>query len=282
MPRRGDPKGRAFPSVPAFRLSRLFRDIIKETSVKGKYFPMANGNVCKKKFLYGTTCSHLSFRCELLALCRGLEVMLLLPVTLLVLVTMGEPVVWARLWIIVWASSASSTTSLMSCSCWSLVFLLGAVAAAAAEEKDDCTVPPTAHAGDVGQYNVFQNCKTGLDLMLNYRTTFVYLVYGIYIQHICNQWMNLFRFPYPIQLQSLEEKELRMGRLTMDMILVWHLVCSLEPPQMGTLPPEQRLRETDEKRKSHMRTPEIVWLLTKEMFSSYVIFSVDGWKNNIT
>lgn len=70
--------------------------------------------------------------------------------------------------------------------------------------------------------------------------------------------MNLFRFPYPIQLQSLEEKELRMGRLTMDMILVWHLVCSLEPPQMGTLPPEQRLREMDEKRKSHMRTPEIV------------------------
>ncbi len=44
---------------------------------------------------------YLSFRWELLALCRGLEVMQLLPVMLLVLVTMGEPELWVRLWIIV-------------------------------------------------------------------------------------------------------------------------------------------------------------------------------------
>lgn len=44
---------------------------------------------------------HLSFRWELLALCRGLEVMLVLPEMLLVLVTMGEPELWVRLWIIV-------------------------------------------------------------------------------------------------------------------------------------------------------------------------------------
>lgn len=81
--------------------------------------------------------------------------MLQLPVTLLVLVTMGDPELWAKLWIIVWASSASSTTSLISCSCWSLVLLLDA--AAAAEDGENCTAPPTAHAepGHVGKNSGF-------------------------------------------------------------------------------------------------------------------------------
>lgn len=79
--------------------------------------------------------------------------MLLLPVTLLVLVTIGKPEWGAKLWIIVWASSASSTTSLISCSCWSLLLVLEGVAAA---EEEDRTAPPKEHAdpGDVGQ-NLF-------------------------------------------------------------------------------------------------------------------------------
>ncbi len=132
-------------------------------SVKINCFKRPNTKICKTMLPFNTINRgkqyHLSFRWELLALCRGLEVMLLLPVMLLVLVTMGEPELWARLWIIVWASSASSTTSLISCSCWSLVLLLDA---AAGEENEDCTAPPTAQAepGDDGQNNVFQNCKT--------------------------------------------------------------------------------------------------------------------------
>lgn len=66
----------------------------------------------------------------------------------------------------------------------------------------------------------------------------------------------------------------------MEMILVWHLVCSLEPLQRGTLPPEQRERVTVGKGNvsvPKMRIPEmLIWLLTKEMLSTYVSFSVDG------
>ena len=63
--------------------------------------------------------SHLSWRPEPLVLCRGSKAVELLPVTLLAPLTNEDPEPWARLWIMVWASSASSTTSRISCSCWS-------------------------------------------------------------------------------------------------------------------------------------------------------------------
>lgn len=122
MPRRGDPSGRVF--VSTLRLSWLFREAISETSIKG--FSTTHCKCCILEFsiLKRSIFSDLSFKWEFLALCRGLDVMVQLPVTLPVLVTMGKPELWARLWIIVCASSASSTTSLISCSCWSLVLLL--------------------------------------------------------------------------------------------------------------------------------------------------------------
>ena len=69
-------------------------------------------------------CSHLSWSPELLVRCSGLKVVQLLPVTLLAPLTNEDPEPWARLWIMVCASSASSTTSRISCSCWSLALLL--------------------------------------------------------------------------------------------------------------------------------------------------------------
>lgn len=92
MPRRGDPSGRVFGSTlqPTFRASRLFRETISETSMK--VFLMTLCKCCKLEFspLKRSIFTHLSFKWELLVLCRGLDVMLLLPVTLLVFVTMGR------------------------------------------------------------------------------------------------------------------------------------------------------------------------------------------------
>lgn len=202
----------------------------------------------------GTTGPHLSCRWELLALCRGLEVMLLLlPVTLLAPVTMGEPELWVRLWIIVWASSASSTTSLISCSCWSLVLLLGDAAA-----EVNCTAPPTAHAEPEGCWEeqcfwvgtqrwVERTVKRGILflLLLNNRNKFVTLAcrslqcqFFIFLHSICKAY--LFWPLCPMQQQSQEQKELRVRRLKVDMVLVWHLVCTLEPLQKETLSPEER------------------------------------------
>lgn len=153
----------------------MFRPIIT-------YFPIATWQHLQEKVLplnkmpQSRSCSHLSFRWELLALCRGLEVMLLLPVTPPVLVIMGQPELWAKLWIIVWASSASSTTSLISCSCWSLVLLLEVSTAA---ETEDCAATPKAHVEhrEVGQNNDIQKFQIGPDFWVNYWNKSVALVY---------------------------------------------------------------------------------------------------------
>lgn len=63
--------------------------------------------------------------------------------------------------------------------------------------------------------------------------------------------MNLFWFLSPTQQQCQEQEELRLGQLKMDMALVWHLVCSLEPLQRETLQPEQS-EEMDEKEKDYL------------------------------
>lgn len=87
MPRRGDPSGRVFVSTlqPTIRLSRLFRETISERLVKG--FLTTHCKCCKLDFstLKRSIVTHLSVKLEL-ALCRGLEVVLLL-----LLVTMGRP-----------------------------------------------------------------------------------------------------------------------------------------------------------------------------------------------